>query len=94
MADKKEKKSVSIKKSSYYKITGDKVERLKKTCPKCGAEMYDEMDEHSDGSLTGSGYWICTHCDYRWENPEVSGAMPPSLPTPSPDPSRRSGDSP
>ena len=45
---KKEKKKF---KSSLYKINGEKVERLKKTCPKCGDGVF--MAEHKDRLACG-----------------------------------------
>jgi small subunit ribosomal protein S27Ae len=38
-------------KSSLYKINGEKVERLKKTCPKCGDGVF--MAEHKDRLACG-----------------------------------------
>jgi len=45
---KKEEKKL---KSSLYKINGEKVERLKKTCPKCGDGVF--MAEHKDRLACG-----------------------------------------
>ena len=53
MAEKK--KSESIKKSIYYKVSGDKFERLKKACPKCGPGVY--LGEHENRVSCGKcGY--------------------------------------
>ena len=35
----------------YYKVDGDKLERLKKACPKCGEGTY--MAEHPDRRACG-----------------------------------------
>lgn len=41
--------------SKYYDIKGDKLERKKKTCPKCGPGVF--MAEHKDR-------WTCGKCGY------------------------------
>ncbi|MDO8538646.1 MAG: 30S ribosomal protein S27ae [archaeon] len=43
---KEAKKKGKQKKSSYYKISGDKIESKKLSCPKCGAGVF--MAEHKD----------------------------------------------
>jgi ubiquitin-small subunit ribosomal protein S27Ae len=41
--------------SNYYKIDGDKVERLRKSCPKCGQGVF--MAQHNDRLACGKcGY--------------------------------------
>ncbi|MEM4247813.1 MAG: 30S ribosomal protein S27ae [Candidatus Nanoarchaeia archaeon] len=56
MADKKEKKGGKpIRKSGYYKVSGDKVERARKNCPKCGPAVF--MGEHKDR-------FACGKCGY------------------------------
>jgi ubiquitin-small subunit ribosomal protein S27Ae len=53
MADKK--KEPSMKKSAYYKVSGDKVDRTKKPCPKCGPGVF--LGEHSNRVACGKcGY--------------------------------------
>lgn len=56
MADKKEKKSdKSIRKSNYYKVSSDKLERLRKNCPKCGPGIF--LAEHKNRTSCGKcGY--------------------------------------
>jgi len=50
-----EKKSESIKKSGYYKVSGDKLERTKKNCPKCGQGVF--LAEHENRTSCGKcGY--------------------------------------
>lgn len=46
MAKKQEKAYVR----TYYKIEGDKVIRLKKICPKCGAYMAEHYNRYHCGS--------------------------------------------
>jgi small subunit ribosomal protein S27Ae len=41
--------------NKYYEVKGDKVERKKKTCPKCGPGVF--MAEHKDR-------WHCGKCGY------------------------------
>ncbi|MCS3901042.1 30S ribosomal protein S27ae [Methanococcus voltae] len=47
------------KKSDYYKIDGDKVERLKKSCPKCGEGVF--MAEHLNRFACGK----CGYMEYK-----------------------------
>ena len=55
-------KSKSIKKSSAYKVSGDKVERTKPVCPKCGAGVF--MAVHKDRTS-------CGKCGYTEFNKKV-----------------------
>ncbi|MDK2790431.1 MAG: ubiquitin-small subunit ribosomal protein S27Ae [Methanothermococcus sp.] len=49
-------------KYQYYKVEGDKVERLKKTCPKCGPGVF--MAEHLNR-------FACGKCGYtEWKKSE------------------------
>ncbi|MHA1409396.1 MAG: 30S ribosomal protein S27ae [Candidatus Odinarchaeia archaeon] len=41
--------------NKYYKIDGDKIVRLKKTCPRCGMGTF--MAEHSDRFSCGKCGW-------------------------------------
>jgi small subunit ribosomal protein S27Ae len=42
-------------KKDYYEISGDKLERKRKTCPKCGPGVF--MAEHEDRTSCGKcGY--------------------------------------
>ncbi len=46
--------------SKYYEIKDGKLERKKKTCPKCGPGVF--MAEHKDR-------WHCGRCGYTiWKN--------------------------
>ena len=43
----------------YYSVSGDKVERKKKFCPRCGPGVF--MAEHKDR-------WSCGRCGYtEWK---------------------------
>jgi len=49
------KKTLRIKKSSFYKVDGESVVRTRKSCVKCGAGVY--MAEHKDRLTCGKcGY--------------------------------------
>lgn len=51
----KPKKRPSSKKYTAFKIEGNKLERIKATCPKCGAGVY--MAEHKNRQACGKcGY--------------------------------------
>lgn len=53
MAKKEATKEYSPK--GYYKISGDKLERTKRTCPKCGDGVF--LAEHKDRKSCGKcGY--------------------------------------
>ncbi len=56
MAKKKQKTPKKpIKVYTYFKINGDKVERLKKHCPKCGPGVF--LAQHKDRLTCGKcGY--------------------------------------
>ena len=54
MADKDKKaKTTQVRKAKKdaYKLVGDKLERLKKHCPKCGPGVF--MGEHKDRTSCG-----------------------------------------
>jgi small subunit ribosomal protein S27Ae len=48
---KAKKKKKKIQKGSLYKVDGDKLERQRKSCPKCGAGVF--MAEHKDRFTCG-----------------------------------------
>ena len=56
MAKKKQKTpKKAVKVYTYFKINGDKVERLKKHCPKCGPGVF--LAQHKDRLTCGKcGY--------------------------------------
>lgn len=55
MAKKAAKEKAKQKKSTYYKISGEKIESKKLSCPKCGAGVF--MAEHKDRQACGKcGY--------------------------------------
>jgi small subunit ribosomal protein S27Ae len=49
--EKKGKKGSSPMVSSYFKVDGDKVTRIKKICSRCGKGVY--MSEHKDRHTCG-----------------------------------------
>ena len=49
--DKKDKGKKSVKKSNFYSIKDNKIERKKKNCPKCGDGVY--LAEHKDRTSCG-----------------------------------------
>ena len=51
MAKKKIKNKKPSQRWKYYKITGDKIEKTRKECPKCGAGIFlaDHKDRHYCG---------------------------------------------
>lgn len=53
---KKITKRPRTKKSALYKIDGDKITRLSRFCPKCGAGVF--MAKHKDGR------YACGKCGY------------------------------
>ena len=57
MADKKkeQKKTKRISKSIFYKVSDNKLERVRKNCPKCGAGVF--LAEHKDR-------FSCGKCGY------------------------------
>jgi len=58
------KKTINIKKSQFYKVSGDSVERLGKDCPKCGAGVKMGAHKSDDGRIRYS----CGHCGMTiWE---------------------------
>jgi small subunit ribosomal protein S27Ae len=61
MAEKKssEKKGTSNKKSGYYKVSGDKVERLRRHCPKCGPGVF--LGEHANRTTCGK----CRYTEFK-----------------------------
>ena len=53
--ERKEKVKKPLKRYKMYKISGDKLERLNKPCPKCGKESY--LAAHKDRLTCGKcGY--------------------------------------
>lgn len=49
------KMSRKVNKRTYYVVKGDRVERTKQACPKCGAGVF--LAEHADRRSCGScGY--------------------------------------
>ena len=48
---KAKKKTPRIQKGKLYKVEGDKAERLRKACPKCGSGVF--MAEHEDRFTCG-----------------------------------------
>jgi small subunit ribosomal protein S27Ae len=49
--DKKDKKKKSVKKSDFYGVKDNKIERKKKLCPKCGDGVF--LAEHKDRTSCG-----------------------------------------
>lgn len=55
MAAKKPAKSAAVKRSSMYKVEGDKAVTQRKNCPRCGAGVF--MAQHKDRLACGKcGY--------------------------------------
>lgn len=55
MAAKKGKAAATVKRSSYYKVEGDKVSFERKCCPRCGPGII--LAEHKDRAACGKcGY--------------------------------------
>ena len=55
MAKEEKKKGGATSKKDYYTVKGDKVERKKKNCPKCGPGVF--LAEHKDRLSCGTcGY--------------------------------------
>jgi len=52
---KKGKKEIKTRIHKYYKVTGEKLERLRKFCPICGPGVF--MAKHKDR-------WSCGKCGY------------------------------
>ena len=64
MAKKQTKKTPSPKKHTGYKLEGNKVTRIKKACPRCGAGTF--MANHK-------GRRYCGHCHYtEFDNKEAA----------------------
>lgn len=55
----KKDKTKSLKKGSAYKVDGDKVERTKPVCPKCGAGVF--MAVHKDRTACGK----CEYTEFK-----------------------------
>jgi len=49
--EKGDKKKKSVKKGDFYEVQGDKVQRKKKNCPKCGDGVF--LAEHKNRSSCG-----------------------------------------
>lgn len=59
MADKKSapaKKKQGKSLGSLYTITGDKIQRKNKTCPKCGPGMF--LAQHKDRVVCGKCFYV------------------------------------
>lgn len=55
MAKKQKKPKKPRKSHTYYKVSGESIERVKKTCPKCGIKSF--LAEHKDRLTCGKcGY--------------------------------------
>ena len=55
-------KNKGTQKYKYYKVEGDKVERVNKVCPKCGPGVF--MAEHLNR-------YACGKCGYmEWKQPQ------------------------
>jgi len=52
--------------SKFYKITGNKVERIKRECPRCGKGMF--MAEHKDRLTCGK----CSYTEFQKEQNKKS----------------------
>ena len=52
---KKPKQTKPSKKWELYELTGDKIKRKNKTCPKCGSGVF--MGHHKNR-------WVCGKCGY------------------------------
>lgn len=55
MAKKKPKNKISPKNYAKYTISGDKIERKGKFCPKCGAGVF--LAQHKDRSYCGKCHY-------------------------------------
>lgn len=55
MAKRKRKKKITSKVWKNYKVEGDKLERLNKSCPKCGSHVF--LGKHK-------GRVVCGTCQY------------------------------
>ena len=51
MAKEEKKKKPANKVYTKYKVSGDSLERINKTCPKCGSAVF--MAEHKDRTTCG-----------------------------------------
>jgi len=50
-----------------YKVEGVKVERVKKTCPRCGDGVFMAEHKQKDGSIR----YVCGRCFYtEWVKPK------------------------
>ena len=56
---KKGKPHKKVKKTDYYKVDGEKIERTRKFCPKCGEGVF--MGEHKRGKEI---VLVCGKCGY------------------------------
>ncbi|HLD02512.1 MAG TPA: 30S ribosomal protein S27ae [Candidatus Nanoarchaeia archaeon] len=56
MAKKKVKNKRPSKRYSYYKVEGDSLKRLKRTCPKCGPGIF--LAQHKDRVYCGACHYV------------------------------------
>ena len=56
MAKKKVKNHSPSEKWKSYKVSGDKVQRIKKSCPKCGEGIF--LGEHVDRFYCGRCHYV------------------------------------
>ena len=54
-----EKKSAATSKKDYYSVEGGKLERKRKSCPKCGPGVF--LSEHKDRSACGK----CSYTEFK-----------------------------
>jgi ubiquitin-small subunit ribosomal protein S27Ae len=76
VAKKVKKPTRNMKKGEYYKVDGDKLERTKKSCPKCGAGVF--MGEHKNR-------FVCGNCGYtEWKKTDKPVDVPKEVPKEAP----------
>jgi len=56
MAKKKRKKKLTSKLNNNYAVSGDKLERKNKTCPKCGQGVF--LAKHKDRLTCGKCHYM------------------------------------
>ncbi len=54
-----EKKSAATSKKDYYSVEGGKLERKRRSCPKCGPGVF--LSEHKDRSACGK----CSYTEFK-----------------------------